>query len=175
MVNPRTVVWRGSQLPAHEQGIKVFCHSNGAGGCGNVKFLPEWNVTSTRGPFSPALLMGRKLFKGLREVVVLVPSPPPIPPRTALLPVWSVPLTLLATTVQFVPVQGCWPRRGSAFESVAARLCREAGARVTTNVMVRDLDLEAMNVQDGRYRGRVASPWRGTVGDRHYDCVCSAL
>ena len=51
------------------------------------------------------------------------------------------------------------------------------GARVTTNVMVRDLDLEAMSVQDGRrlevYRGRVASPWRGIVGDRHHDCVAA--
>ena len=35
-------------------------------------------------------------------------------------------------------------------ESAAARVCREAGARVTTNVMVRDLDLAVMNVQDAR-------------------------
>ena len=32
-------------------------------------------------------------------------------------------------------------RRGYALESAAARICREAGGRVTTNVMVRDLDL----------------------------------
>ena len=32
-------------------------------------------------------------------------------------------------------------RRGFAVELAAAEICREAGARVTTNVMVRDLDL----------------------------------
>ena len=35
-------------------------------------------------------------------------------------------------------------------ESVAARICREAGGRVTTNVMVRDLDLAAPNMFDAR-------------------------
>ena len=32
-------------------------------------------------------------------------------------------------------------RRGWALESVVARICREAGGRVTTNVMLRDLDM----------------------------------
>ena len=41
-------------------------------------------------------------------------------------------------------------RRGFAVESAAARVCREAGGRVTTNVMVRDLDLAAPNVRDAR-------------------------
>ena len=36
---------------------------------------------------------------------------------------------------------GVLGRRGYALESAAARICREAGGRVTTNVMVRDLDL----------------------------------
>ena len=35
---------------------------------------------------------------------------------------------------------GALGRRGFALESAAARVCREAGGRVTTNVMVRDLD-----------------------------------
>ena len=35
-------------------------------------------------------------------------------------------------------------------ESAAARVCREGGARVSTNVMVRDLDLRAPDVLDGR-------------------------
>ena len=39
---------------------------------------------------------------------------------------------------------------GFALESVAARICREAGGRVTTNVMVRDLDLAAPNIFDAR-------------------------
>ena len=41
-------------------------------------------------------------------------------------------------------VSGVLGRRGFALESAMARICREAGARVTTNVMVRD-DLAAPN------------------------------
>ena len=40
-------------------------------------------------------------------------------------------------------------RRGFALESVAARICREAGGRVTSNVM-RDLDLPAPDTSDSR-------------------------
>ena len=36
---------------------------------------------------------------------------------------------------------GVLGRRGFAVESAAARICREAGARVSTNVLMRDLDL----------------------------------
>ena len=36
---------------------------------------------------------------------------------------------------------GVLGRRGHALESAAARICREAGARVGTNIMVRDMDL----------------------------------
>ena len=41
-------------------------------------------------------------------------------------------------------------RRGFALESATARVCREAGGRVTTNVMVRDLDLDDPRAEDGR-------------------------
>ena len=40
-------------------------------------------------------------------------------------------------------------RRGYALESVAARICREAGGRVRTNMFVRDMDLD-VPVSDGR-------------------------
>ena len=33
-------------------------------------------------------------------------------------------------------------RRGFALESVAVRICREAGGRVRTNMLVRDMDLD---------------------------------
>ena len=33
--------------------------------------------------------------------------------------------------------RGCWGRRGYALEGVAARICREAGGRVRTNMFVR--------------------------------------
>ena len=45
---------------------------------------------------------------------------------------------------------GVLGRRGFAVESVGARICREAGARVSTNVFVRDLDLAVPNVHDAR-------------------------
>ena len=41
-------------------------------------------------------------------------------------------------------------RRGFAVENAVARVCREAGARVSTNVMVRDPDLLARQALDGR-------------------------
>ena len=54
--------------------------------------------------------------------------------------------------------------RGYPMESVMARICREAGARVRTNVMVRDLDLGAFNHLDGRRLEIIADGlplWRG--------------
>ena len=45
---------------------------------------------------------------------------------------------------------GVLGRRGFALESAAARVCREAGARVTTNVMVRDLVLLPMDCVGAR-------------------------
>ena len=41
-------------------------------------------------------------------------------------------------------------KRGWALENVVARICREAGGRVTTNVFMRDLDLGQPDVVDGR-------------------------
>ena len=45
---------------------------------------------------------------------------------------------------------GVLGRRGFAFESAAARVCREAGARVGTNILVRDLDLVPQGRPDSR-------------------------
>ena len=45
---------------------------------------------------------------------------------------------------------GLLGRRGYAVEHVAARICREAGGRVTTNAYVRDLDLNEPHGGDGR-------------------------
>ena len=41
-------------------------------------------------------------------------------------------------------------RRGFPKECAAAQVCREAGARVATNVLVRDMDLAAFNALDSR-------------------------
>ena len=45
---------------------------------------------------------------------------------------------------------GVLSRRGFALESNIARICREAGGRVTTNVLLRDLDLEIADRADAR-------------------------
>ena len=72
---------------------------------------------------------------------------------------------------------GVLGRRGYALESVAARICREAGGQVTTNVMVRDLDLAVPHAADAR---RVGSCGRwfatvrwGSTGCGHYWCALS--
>ena len=48
-------------------------------------------------------------------------------------------------------------------ESAAARICREGGARVTTNIMVRDMDLAVPNPGDARRLEIVTDglPWCG--------------
>ena len=53
----------------------------------------------------------------------------------------------LATTTCAVE-QGFW-QTGFVVESIGARICREGGARVSTNVHVRDLDILAPEVHDG--------------------------
>ena len=45
---------------------------------------------------------------------------------------------------------GVLGRRGFALESAAARVCREAGGRVSVNQYVRDLDIAAPNAADNR-------------------------
>ena len=44
---------------------------------------------------------------------------------------------------------GVLERRGFALESAAARMCREAGGRVTTNMFIRDLDVAVPNALGG--------------------------
>ena len=56
---------------------------------------------------------------------------------------------------------GVLARRGFSVESVAARICREAGGRVTTNILVRDLDLDLEGPGDAR---KQHSAWRKTKG-----------
>ena len=41
-------------------------------------------------------------------------------------------------------------QRGFAFQSILARMCREARGRVRTNLMIRDMDIPVPNVHDGR-------------------------
>ena len=45
---------------------------------------------------------------------------------------------------------GVLGRRGYPLEVAAAQVCREAGARVSTNLHVRDMDFAEFNNLDGR-------------------------
>ena len=59
---------------------------------------------------------------------------------------------------------GVLGKRGFPLECAAAQICREAGARVATNVWVRNMDLGEFNALDGRRLEVVAdglSLWRG--------------
>ena len=72
---------------------------------------------------------------------------------------------------------GALGRRGFALESAAAQVCWEGGGRVTTNVMVRDLDLPVPDASDGRRLEVVVDglPLFGgfPVGSGHDICVRS--
>ena len=60
------------------------------------------------------------------------------------------PLDVLGHHRAACSTSGVLGRRGFALESAAARICREAGARVSTNIFVRDLDLAPLGGVDGR-------------------------
>ena len=65
-------------------------------------------------------------------------------------------------------VAGVLGRRGFPLECAAAQISREAGARVTTNVQVRNMDLAVFNNLDGRRLEVVADGltlWRGPMCD----------
>ena len=57
---------------------------------------------------------------------------------------------------------GVLGRRGWVLENVAARVCREAGGRVRTNLAVRDMDLGAHVQLNGRRLEIVVDSWRWT-------------
>ena len=57
--------------------------------------------------------------------------------------------TCLATIAQRAPEQECWGGGASPSRALPPG-CREGGARLSSNVMVRDLDLRAPDMHDGR-------------------------
>ena len=62
------------------------------------------------------------------------------------------------------PEAGVLGKRGFPLECAAAQVCREGGARVSTNVFVRDMDLAVHNALDSRRLEVVADGltlWRG--------------
>ena len=100
--------------------------------------------------------------------------------RIVLLRRLNLPLPLSAgVAFHSIPAPPCNLRKGWDFgkegvQNVTARICREAGGRVTTNVMVRDLDLAGPHVADTRRLEIVVDGLPlfggGPVGHRHHDC-----
>ena len=83
----------------------------------------------------------------------------------------AVPRLLVSTFAPAPPsvhaacaVAGVLGRRGFPLEVAATQVCREAGARVSTNLHVRDMDLAELNILDGRRLEVVADGltlWQG--------------
>ena len=59
-------------------------------------------------------------------------------------------ISLATTALPVCARAGILGKRGYALESVVARICREAGGRVTTNVFLRELDFGLVEEADGR-------------------------
>ena len=88
-------------------------------------------------PSSPPTRLAPQLFR----VLLLRPSlAPPLTSRTCRC---GRPLDLRGHHRAACPRPGVLGSRGFSLESAAARVCREARARVSTNLFVRDLDLPA--------------------------------
>ena len=83
----------------------------------------------------------------------------------------AIHLTLVGITEQLASSLEFWEEGRWAVENAAARICREAGGRVTTDVMIRDLDLVGPHVDDGPRvgcgRGRASSFWERSARSRH--------
>ena len=62
----------------------------------------------------------------------------------------AVSSTLLAIIVQLVPEWGCWVVEGLLGMALQRRMCREAGGRVKTRVLVKNMDLPEPGVADAR-------------------------
>ena len=78
------------------------------------------------------------------------------------------------------PRAGVLGRRGFAVESAAARICREAGGRVTVNMMVRDMDLVGFascsrQPPTGNCRGWFAPLWWDAARRGHHACLSTPL
>ena len=114
----------GSTLPLHLCMV-TFSQPCGPGCLPLRKHFSVLKVASLMASLSCA-------FPRHRSRLFSVPRPPPAMCMASPSPLFSL-------TGQF-SLRRVLSRRAFALESAAARVCRETGARVTTNVMVRDLD-----------------------------------
>ena len=101
---------------------------------------------------------------GVASLPHLSSGPPPSlanapSPNRAFLPVWPS-TRLFWPSPRSCARAGVLGKRGYALESVVARICREAGGRVATNVVVRELDLVGVLQLMG-------GAWKSSLTDCH--------
>ena len=116
-------------------------------GFGTIDCAPHVKSNPSRGPAVPHLL-----------VSTFTPTPPSVHVH---LPMWP---DMFGHHRAACAVAGVLGRRGFPLEVAAAQVCREAGARVSTNLYVRDMDLAEFNNLDGRRLEVVADGltlWQG--------------
>ena len=111
----------------------------------NYKQEPQWPNRKSTGQRNP--LLSEMTNNILRTNLGVPGAPPPSPLASSSHKVhlWVWPFC----TASCVNV-GVLGRRGFALESAAARVCREVGARVSVNQLVRDLDIAAPHAGDNR-------------------------
>ena len=78
------------------------------------------------------------------QSVALETLPHASSPQCSRLPVWLSPRRPCSTAQRAAELG----KRGFAAESAVAQICREGGARVSTNVMLRDLDISPPHSSD---------------------------
>ena len=103
-------------------------------------------VSPVHSPANPQDLKNRS--RTVRSVA-LETAPHASPPQCSRLPVWPSPRRPWPPP-RSVQQGGELGKRGFAAESAVAQICREGGARVSTNVMLRDLDISFPHSSDGR-------------------------
>ena len=99
----------------------------------------------TTDPHSPDLCYPSHLFRLL--MLRRLRLPPPLTERTCRC---RRVLEALGDRRSACPWSGVLRSRGCPLERAAARVCREAGARVTTNTLLSDLNLPSVDRMDSR-------------------------
>ena len=132
--------------------LGLACPSMG----GSSRQCRTWTISSCPPPFGPASLTLPRLCSDLKVSAfwtslhllsysfsqqVQCPGVPCLAPSPSVAPSSFLRVPALSTTEQRARIGGVLGRRGLALESAAARVCREAGGRVSVNVAVRALDI----------------------------------
>ena len=126
----RDMLFAARMSPSAQATIRSQRWTRSGHGSDDVPDLPHHNHPATALPQSPSFVVSVFLFTW-----------PCVPAGVA------AHSMNLAITVQLAHRAGVLGKRGWALENVAARICREAGGRVSTNILMRNLDLARPDVR----------------------------